>query len=490
MGDDVSPILTALSEAERALALERYKIIHPILEKDVSIRQVARDHGILVRTVYRWVQRYKKHGFAGLARQHRKQYARSLSMEFQQLIEGLALQNSALSITAIHRKAIIAAKGMGIVPPSYRVVRSVIERIKPSLVKLAREGAKAYSESYDLIYRREAVGPNAIWQADHTQLDIFVKNEDGDQEKPWLTVILDDYSRAVAGYLLSFSSPSAIQTALALRQAIWRKTHPNWHICGIPQILYTDHGSDFISHHMEQVAADLKIQLVFSAIGRPRGRGKIERFFSSLSQMFLSNLPGFMCSKARRSGVLTLPQLGTALDHYIIDEYLITPHSTTREPPQARWGANGFLPQMPESLQSLDLLLLTVAKTRQIRPDGIWFNGMRYIDPTLAAYVGETVLLRYDPRDMAEVRVFYRERFLCRAVCQELAGETVTLREIVGARNKQRRQLQQVLQERQHIVDALIEARRWTTIDTPEKTPSKTKPSAQSTLKLKRYRHE
>ncbi len=60
---------------------------------------------------------------------------------------------------------------------------------------------------------------------------------------------------------------------------------------------------------------------------------------------------------------------------------------------------------------------------------------MRYIDPTLAAYVGEEVLLRYDPRDVAEVRVFHEGRFLCRAVCQELAGETVALREIVSARN-------------------------------------------------------
>ena len=59
--------------------------------------------------------------------------------------------------------------------------------------------------------------------------------------------------------------------------------------------------------------------------------------------------------------------------------------------------------------------------------------GLRYIDPALAAYVGEDVLLRYDPRDMAEIRVFFNDRFLCRAICQELAGETVPLREIVNA---------------------------------------------------------
>ena len=82
---------------------------------------------------------------------------------------------------------------------------------------------------------------------------------------------------------------------------------------------------------------------------------------------------------------------------------------------------------MPDSLERLDLLLLTVPKSRRVHQDGIRFMGLRYIDPTLAAYVGEDVVLRYDPRDMAEIRVFYHDRFLCRAICQELAGETVAL---------------------------------------------------------------
>jgi hypothetical protein len=71
----------------------------------------------------------------------------------------------------------------------------------------------------------------------------------------------------------------------------------------------------------------------------------------------------------------------------------------------------------------LDLLLLTVPKTRVIHQDGIRFQGLRFVDPTLAAYVGESVILRYDPRDVAEIRVFHNQRFLCRAICPELGGE-------------------------------------------------------------------
>ena len=77
-----------------------------------------------------------------------------------------------------------------------------------------------------------------------------------------MTVILDDHSRAVSGYTVSLYAPSAMHTALALRQAICRKTDPGWAMYGLPDILYCDHGSDFISEHIEQVCVDLHIQLV------------------------------------------------------------------------------------------------------------------------------------------------------------------------------------------------------------------------------------
>ena len=44
---------------------------------------------------------------------------------------------------------------------------------------------------------------------------------------------------------------------------------------------------------MEQVAADLKIELVFSEVGFPRGRGKIERFFQTVEQLLLPDLQGY-----------------------------------------------------------------------------------------------------------------------------------------------------------------------------------------------------
>ena len=468
------------------VALERYQVIRPFLDQDTFQTELARTEGIAVRTVRRWIERYRKFGLAGLARKARRDKAtRRLSTSLAEAIEGLALGKPCPSLATVHRKAILAAERLGEPPPSYAQVRAVVRGLSPGLLVLAHEGSKAYCDTFDLLYRREAERPNAIWQADHTEVDVLVKDDKGEPRKPWLTVVLDDYSRAVAGYLLFFGTPSAIQTALALRQAIWRKSQPGWHICGIPQILYTDHGSDFTSRHLEQVSADLKIGLVFSTGGKPRGRGKIERFFKSLSQVLLSRLPGYSPSGSRpATAVLTLGELANEIELYLQNEYHRTPHSETGVPPQERWEAGGFLPQMPESLEQLDLLLLTVPKARRIHQDGIRFMGMRYIDPTLAAYVGEEVLLRYDPRDMAEIRVFYHDRFLCRAVCQELAGATVTLREIKGARDRQRRELRQTLDERRRTVDALLEVRRWSSAreeDQPSAQP------APQPIKLKRY---
>lgn len=344
----------------------------------------------------------------------------------------------------------------------------------------------------DLVHRHEATGPNAVWQADHTELDVVLRDGQGGHEKPWLTVILDDYSRAVAGYTLFFGSPSAIQTALALRQAVWRKGRSGWQICGIPEVLYSDHGSDFTSRHLEQVAADLKIRLINSTVGRPRGRGKIERFFEGVAQVLLPRLPGYAPAGAVPKAELTLAGLAAELERFVVDEYHNEPHTTTGSRPHERWVAGGFLPRMPESLEQLDLLLLTVPKTRRVHRDGIRFSGLRYIDPTLAAYVGEEVLLRYDPRDVAEVRVFHEGRFVCRAVCQELAGETVPLREVIRARERRRRELRQTIRDRSKVIESLLEVRRGAVAE--EELPTASEPTPGPPPRpgrtLKRYANE
>jgi putative transposase len=484
--------LAGLSEDDRKSALDRFRLLQPHLVQRRPLRQVAAEAGIAFRTAQRWVAQYQRFGLAALARKRRADRGarRAVSEKVRDAIEGLALQKPPLPIAALHRQVRRLVRDLEEPAPSYSVIYDIVGALPSDLIMLAHQGGKAYSDTFDLVHRREADGPNAIWQADHTPLDILLVRPDGEPAKPWLTIVMDDYSRAVAGYFLSFEAPSTLHTSLALRQSIWRKDDPRWVVCGIPDVLYTDHGSDFTSRHLEQVGADLRIRLVFSMQGKPRGRGRIERFFSTVNEMFLCELKGYAPPGGGMRGrpALTLPDLDDRLRAFLLDVYHRRACAETKMRPAERWEGSGFLPRMPESREQLDLLLIQVAKMRRVRRDGIHFHGLRYIAPTLAAYVGESVMLRFDPRDMGEIRVFHGVGFLCRAVCAELAGETVPLREIIRARNRRRRAVRTVLRDRQHAVATLLEIKRG---EIPEPENAKTPPPAeQGAPALKRYRSE
>ncbi len=485
MEKDISIIA---SEDDWNLAYKKFQIIRPFIEDNVQIAEISRHHKIAESTAWRWVKKYREEGISGLVRKRRLKSGMQVSEHLQKIIEGLALKTPRLSVASIQRTIKTVALKNNEPTPSYMSVYRIIQKLDPSLLELAHNGIKTYMDKYDLVHRTEAEEPNAIWQADHTQLDVLVR--DGNQlKKPWLTIILDDYSRAVAGYALFFGAPSAIQTALAYRHAMWHKSYEGWEISGIPDVLYTDHGSDFTSHHIEQLAISLKTRLIFSSVGQPRGRGKIERFFRSLSQILLPTLPGYQPpgSKAKEKKVLTLSQLATRIEDYIVNDYHLKPHGTTKVPPYVRWSSGGFLPRMPESMSELDLLLLTVPDTRTVQKDGIRFSGFKYIHSTLAGYVGEKISIRYDPRDVAEISVFHHEKFICRAICTDLAGETVSLNEIRTARKRQLREQQSKITDRAKATEDLLDFRTLTEdealeeeVVTPKKAPSK----------LKRYHNE
>lgn len=171
----------------------------------------------------------------------------------------------------------------------------------------------------------------------------------------------------------------------------------------------------------------------------------------------MSELPGYLSAGRRAGGpLLRLPDLDRRFRTFLLETYHERTHGETGQTPRRRWESGGFLPRLPDSLEQLDLLLLTVPRTRKIHPDGLRFQGFRYVDATLAAYIGESVLLRYDPRDIAEIRVFHEGRFLCRAICPELAGSRIELRDVLQARNRRRRELRGELRERAKLVDELL----------------------------------
>jgi putative transposase len=119
------------------------------------------------------------------------------------LIEGLALRPPRRSVAVIHRQA---ATALGCPIPGYSTVHEIVRNLDPPLVALGLEGTKRYLEVYELVHRREASKPHQIWQADHTELDIWVLDPKGRPARSWLTAIEDDHSRAIAGYSCTVAS--------------------------------------------------------------------------------------------------------------------------------------------------------------------------------------------------------------------------------------------------------------------------------------------
>jgi len=429
--------------------MQRWEILRLHIEDGITLTDLARSTGISTRTLSRWAARYRADGIHGLRTTTRSDAgAHRISAELVAYIEHLGLTRPRPSMAALHRLVNSRAQQLSVKPPSYATVRGIIQALDPAMVTLALEGPASYRDRHELVYRHRAERPNAIWQADHTQLDILIQNPDGTPTRPWLTIIIDDYSRAVCGYMVTTTAPSAMNTALALRQAIWRKTDPTWAMCGIPDVLYVDHGSDFTSGHITYTTTALKIRIIHSTIARPQGRGKIERFFSTVNTELLTTLPGHLAPGVRNPHpVLDLTSLDTAVGEFI-SSYNQRTHSSINTSPKAAWIGRGWIPRMPENLEELDGLLLRVSTHRRVQRDGIHFQGQRYLSPTLAPFVGHDVTIRYDPRDLSEIRVYDHDTLLCVAVDEDHPNQRYSLADIQAARRRRRRQLRAEINER------------------------------------------
>src|ERR1700712_1637698 len=469
-------------------------VLGPYVFDGVPLAQAAADAGVPRRTAARWLLAYTSDGSTARSGRPDRTRQRRIPGELVGLIEGMAVRRPPPRIAEVHREAGRIADQRGWAAPSYPVVYRIIAGLDRGLVSLAHKGDAAYRNDFDLVLRRESTNANDLWQADHTELDVMVLDESDRPVRPWLTVILDDKSRAVAGYTVFLGDPTSLHTALALRQAIWRKADPAWPVCGLPAALYSDHGADFTSDHMAQICADLKVHLIHSTAGVPRGRGKIEKFFGTVTTELLPTLPGHIPPHNHGQPItiptMTLSDLDAAIGSWLTHRYHHRVHPETGQTPLRRWLGTGWLPPMPESLDELNLLLLTVATPRKVHRDGIHCHGLRYLALTLTAYVGEEVTARYDPRDLAEIRVFYQNQFLCVAVSPELAASSISLKDLQTARNHRRRELHSELTGRRSLVDALTHPVREAvptgaaTIARTDTPPADDEPPVKTRLKL------
>lgn len=167
--------------------------------------------------------------------------------------------------------------------------------------------------------------------------------------KTYLHAIIDDATRYIvaARFYLAENTRSVLDgLMLAIRRF------------GIPKRFYTDNGAAFRSQHLRLVAARLSMSLPHTPPYRPRGRGKIERFFRTLRESLLTG-------RARTS----LQRLNTELAAWV-DHYHHTIHSSLGISPLARKLADtGAALRHIAPTQNIDELF-TMEKLMRVRPDG------------------------------------------------------------------------------------------------------------------------
>jgi putative transposase len=372
----------------REIGLFRYMLIREAADPTLSRRQrgamiraiAAQPHtdptGRTVRltrwTLDRWVQEWRRGGFDALVPSARQSQPRTPA-EVLELATALKKENP--NRTAAQVRRILAAQH-GWAPDERTLQRMFV---RTGLNALAQApGARA------VFGRFEADRPNEIWTGD------ALHGPRVDGRKTYLFAFIDDHSRAVVGHRWGFAEDT-VRLAAALRPALAAR--------GVPSYVYVDNGSAFVDSWLLRACAKLGIKLVHSAPGRPQGRGKVERFFRTVTDEFVVEIAAADGAPGRR--IADLAELNRLFTAWVETVYHRRVHSETGQPPLARWMAGAPFP-VPAPADLAEAFRWsehrTVSKTALVS-----LHGNRYqVDVLL---VGRRVELVFDPFDLTNLAV-------------------------------------------------------------------------------------
>jgi len=466
-GEEVNELMRSSSEAER----ERLAVLQELLGSadlcDYGKRQqaVAQKLGITVRSVRRLVRQLREEGMVSVIRRSRSDRGEArIGEEWRKFIVKTYRDGNRgsrrMSPAQVAVRVKVRAQELGTEAyPShmtvYRILKPLIERGQRQKRSLGWLGERL------MLKTREGIEigiewSNQVWQVDHTQVDVLLVDQAGERlGRPWLSTVVDTYSRCIMGMHLGFDAPSAAVVCLALRHGILPKQYSSayelkqsWGTYGLPQYVYTDGGKDFRSQHLEQVATELGIVLCLRR--KPSDGGIVERPFGTLNTQFFSTLPGYVSSevftrspKAESEACLTLLQLEQLLVRYLVDHYNQAVDARMgNQSRMARWEAGRIAQLRLLGDRELDLCLMRRDRRTVYRSGYLQFANLTYQGEHLAAYAGESVIIRYNPRDITTIYIYQlqdsKESFLTRAHAQGWETETLSYREAQAISQRRR----------------------------------------------------
>lgn len=218
---------------------QRIKVIQQLLVARGTKRyakvqqQAAQNLGMSVRSLRRLVRSWQELGISGLTRQIRSdQGTTKTSHQWHEFIVKTYKEGNRgsrrMSPAQVAVRVKVRAQELAI--ESYPSRTTVYRILRPQIEKRQQHKRSIgwRSDRLKLMTREGLEIPiewsNQVWQCDHTRVDVQVVDSAGEiLERPWLTLIVDTYSRCIMGVHLGFDAPSATVVCLALRHAILAK---------------------------------------------------------------------------------------------------------------------------------------------------------------------------------------------------------------------------------------------------------------------------
>ena len=361
--------------------------------------------------------------------------------------------------------------------PSYHTFYRKAKAVPYPVMVLCREGEKAYYDKCSPYIRREyeSIAVNDFWIGDTHTLDVESMGPDGTLHRLYLSAWLDARSGIFVGWYVT-DHPGSQATLNALRKGILAR--------GIPLNVYVDNGREFLTydiggrgHRAKKHLADgsepfappgvferLGIKMTNAIVRNARAKlveRRFEDFKNYVSRLFPTYTGGNVVEKPNRlkyvlkqgDHVPTDAEVIAAVDT-LIEGYLnCEPYggSVAEDKGKRRvdvWReslANGAV-RKPASERDLQLMLMRTSKPVRVTRRGVTLklHGLEldYYTPELANLrMQDKVYLRYDPEDLAKVRVYdLEDRFLTEAPQSKLtAGYLETqeqIAELMAAKRK------------------------------------------------------
>ena len=481
---------TALAEKERReMAIHRACNCPDGVGKNEHMSVIAGDAGVSLRTLFRWVERYKESGTVeGVARRERadKGAMRSWSQDAIDEFCRRFMNNrrgSAMSIFADMSKD--GFNGMGSLSGAYRILDGLNIR-----AKIFRDGGMRAIDNLllpPILRDYSDLAPNDIWVGDQHTLDWFVMDkESGHVFRPQIYVWQDMATRGIVGMAMD-RKYSSWTINLAMRDGVLNESGRR--IFGLPKCVYTDwgkpetskflngfqmrarhfkvrvenFGNEFLNKYGEQfgdeglygsLGIDSRKAIVRNSKAKP-----IERLYNTLEDILKDrNLPGWAGNYA---GSLQDPdkdelkrlfsncKMMSPADMFMHMIEAIEFYNSREHRGKGMMGmspndkfemamANGFKPVIVDRASANMVFLKAVRRKvekRGVAVDNVWYHDYK----NLIDLWGQWVEVRYDPFRAESVFIYKNGRFECEAKCYQY-GSMIN-EELTGELIKQKRHL-------------------------------------------------